>query len=265
MAIFDDIAARYRTTSLVQASAGEQLIGLLDISGSMDLLDVGCGTGNLTAALAGRTSGNVTGIDPSEAMIREASTAFPDPRISFRVMDDTGMDDEQAFDVIYCNSAFQWFRNPARFLGKARKALRPGGRIGVQAPATRQYCPVFIEAIGRCCADPSIRQVFSGFRPPWFFLESAEAYGDLFEAAGFRVLFCTIEESGSFRTPREVFDVFCSGATAGYLDPSCYDCPWPEGFENAFLDGMRRSFETMAAADGKLDLMFRRIFLVGDR
>jgi len=265
MATFDDIAARYRQTSLVQASAGAQLMELLDISGAPDILDVGCATGNLTAALAASTTGNVTGIDPSEAMIREASAAFPDPRIRFTVMGDAEMHYEQEFDVIYCNSAFQWFTNPSRFLASARKALRPSGRIGMQAPAKHEYCPVFIEAIGKCCAEETIGKVFEGFHSPWFFLESSAEYAGLFNAAGFRVLFCALEEARSRRTPAQVFDIFCSGAKAGYLNPACYEHQWPEGFETSFLDGIRRSFEAMAASDGMVDLLFNRIFVVAER
>ena len=45
---FSEIAKRYRETSLVQQSAAETLFRLFAIGGSEDVLDVGCGTGNLT-------------------------------------------------------------------------------------------------------------------------------------------------------------------------------------------------------------------------
>jgi trans-aconitate 2-methyltransferase len=265
MGTFDEIASRYRETSLVQASAGAKLIELLCIPADADILDVGCGTGNLTAELAGRTTGRVTGIDPSGAMAREAGRVYADPRIGFLTMDGNSMSFNEEFDILYCNSAFQWFREPSRFLANARAAIRKGGRIGMQAPARQDYCPAFIAAVDACCSDPAIRQVFDGFRSPWFFLESGEAYRKLFEEAGFRVLFCALEETGSRRTPSQAFDVFCSGAKAGYLDPACYGKPFPEGFEAAFLDGVRRSFEAMAEADGMFDLMFHRIFVVAER
>lgn len=240
---FDELASRYRQTSLVQASAGAKLIELLDIPEGADILDVGCGTGNLTVELAGKTTGRVTGIDPSGEMVRVASEAFSDQRTSFVKMDAEGIAFRKEFDIVYCNSAFQWFKNPSRFLDNAKMALRPGGRIGMQAPARKVYCPVFIKAIEECCGNPGIGEVFSGFRPPWFFLETEDEYRSLFEQAGFRVLFCTIEESRSLRTPQQVFDVFCSGARAGYLDPACYDRQWTEGFETTFLDGIHEAFE----------------------
>ncbi|NTW52990.1 MAG: methyltransferase domain-containing protein [Chlorobiaceae bacterium] len=262
---FDEIASRYRQTSLVQASAGAKLIELLDIPKEADILDMGCGTGNLTAELAGKTTGRVTGIDPSGEMVRVASEAFSDQRTSFMQMEAEGIAFREEFDIVYCNSAFQWFRNPARFLDNAKKALRPGGRIGMQAPARHDYCPAFIAAIETCCENPEIGKVFSGFRSPWFFLDTEDEYRKLFEQAGFTVLFCTIEESRSRRTPQQVFDVFCSGAKAGYLDPACYYQPWPEWFETAFHNGIRQAFESQADNDGLIDLMFHRIFIVAER
>jgi len=262
---FDEIASRYRHTSLVQASAGAKLIELLDIPKDADILDVGCGTGNLTAELAGITTGRVTGVDPSGEMVRFAAAAFGDQRISVMQMGAEAIAFDGEFDIVYCNSAFQWFRDPGRFLDNARRALRPGGRIGMQAPARQDYCPAFINAIETCCGNPEIIQVFSGFCSPWFFLETEDGYRSLFEQAGFRVLFCTIEESRSRRTPQQALDVFCSGARAGYLDPSCYDCSWPEGFETKFLDGIRQAFERQADKEGMIDLMFHRIFVIAEK
>ena len=262
---FEEIAARYRQTSLVQASAGAKLIELLDIPARADILDVGCGTGNLTARLAKKTAGKVIGIDPSGAMIREASRIYPDPRIRFLVMDSHEMSFDKAFDVIYCNSVFQWFFQPEIFLGNAVRALRPGGKIGMQAPARHNYCPVFLEAIESCSRIPELNQVISTFRSPWFMLDTAEAYRSLFEEAGFKVIFSTLEETRNRQTPAQVFDIFGSGAKAGYLNPACYDSPFPEGFETLFLDAIHRSFESQADADGMIDLMFYRIYVIAER
>ncbi len=262
MATFSDIASRYRETSLVQASAGTILINLLEIPDTADILDVGCGTGNLTAELAKLTTGNVTGIDPFEAMISEASKAYPDPRIRFLVMDATSMPFEEEFDRIYCNSAFQWFRNPSLFLEQAKKALRTNGKIGLQAPAKTNYCPVFLEAINDSCRNSVIRKVFAGFRSPWFMLETSEAYSSLFRDAGFHVTHCSIEETRNRYSTAKVFDIFSSGAKAGYLNPACYDSPFPEGFETTFLAEIERSFASQADGEGWIDLAFYRIFLI---
>jgi len=265
MANFSDIASKYRQTSLVQASAGGRLMELLEIPGNADILDVGCGTGNLTAELSKQTTGTVTGIDPSEGMIREASQVYADPSISFKVMSATEINFRKEFDIIYCNSAFQWFKTPSIFLEKAFVALRPHGRIGIQAPAKENYCPVFLKALSECCSNPEIAKVFSDFRSPWFKLEAADEYTALLREAGFNVTLSTIEESRNHYTPEKVFDVFSSGAKAGYLNPACYDTPLPEWFEAAFLNGLRDSFERQVEPDGLIDLLFYRIFLIAEK
>jgi hypothetical protein len=96
-------------------------------------------------------------------------------------------------------------------------------------------------------------------------LDTEEAYRSLFEEAGFRVIFSALEETHNSQTPAQVFDIFGSGAKAGYLNPACYDAPFPEGFESLFLDGIRQSFESQADADGMIDLMFYRIYVVAER
>jgi trans-aconitate methyltransferase len=265
MTTFNDIASRYREISLVQAPAGEKLIGLLEIPCSADILDAGCGAGNLTAKLLKTTNGFVTGIDSSDAMIREAIRSYPDPRIRFLVMNASSIGFENEFDIVFCNSALQWFRNPAGFLVKAHRALRPGGRFGVQAPAKTDYCPVFLAAIEESCTRPEIRHVFSGFKPPWFLLESGDAYAWLIREAGFTVLFCSLEENRSRQTPEKVFDIFSSGAKAGYLNPDFYAAPFPDDFETAFLEGIRQSFVRQADADGMIDLVFNRIYVIAER
>jgi len=53
MSDFSTIASFYREKSHVQANAGKQLIDLLKIAPDADILDVGCGTGNLCGAASG--------------------------------------------------------------------------------------------------------------------------------------------------------------------------------------------------------------------
>ncbi len=107
--------------------------------------------------------------------------------VEFLVRSAEEMEFEEEFDVIFCNSAFQWF-NPYKALEKCFKALREGGRIGIQAPAKENYCPNFIKAVGEV-RESEIGEIFAHFRSPWFFLESEEEYVELFESFGFRVVF----------------------------------------------------------------------------
>jgi ubiquinone/menaquinone biosynthesis C-methylase UbiE len=58
---FSEISARYDRDSRIQKSAAERLIGLLDLRGNDDVLDLGCGTGSLTRKLREMTNGALPG------------------------------------------------------------------------------------------------------------------------------------------------------------------------------------------------------------
>ena len=74
---FTDISSRYERDSLIQKSAADKLVCLLDIRRDDDVLDLGCGTGSLTRKIRAVTDGRVVGVDPSAGMIREAAVRVP--------------------------------------------------------------------------------------------------------------------------------------------------------------------------------------------
>jgi ubiquinone/menaquinone biosynthesis C-methylase UbiE len=157
MTDFSEIAKRYEKDSLVQKSASEQLFDELQISGNDDVLDVGCGAGNLTKTISEKTKGKVVGVDASEGMIAEAKKKYGAFGIDFAVCPVEKLTYTNSFDAVFCNSAFQWFKKPKAALQSCFKALKAGGRMGIQAPARNSYCPNYIEAIEKVKADPLFR------------------------------------------------------------------------------------------------------------
>ncbi len=262
---FDLIAERYERDSLVQKSAAERLFTLLAIRGSEDVLDLGCGTGNLTGKIRGMTTGRVLGVDPAEGMVRQARANSAGLDINYEIKRADELDFTEEFDVIFCNSAFQWFKDPALAVKKCHKALRPGGRVGIQAPARMVYSPNFISAVGEVASDSRTRETYATFRSPWFFLESTDDYERLFTEADFAIPFATIAEEKSLHTPEEILTIFKSGAAAGYLNPDCYGASFDQGYCAAFLSIVHSAFSQQARTDGLVELVFNRIYLVGVR
>jgi len=262
---FNDIAARYERDSLVQKSAAEELISLLDLQRHDDVLDLGCGTGNLTRKLRSLTDGNVQGIDPSTGMILEAKAKQDGLAISFDIQNVDTLHYQDRFSVIFCNSVFQWFRDPERALANCHTALKSVGRMGIQAPATEQYCPNFLKAIDDVGRDPRTSRVFAGFTSPWLFLETADAYAELFKKAGFAVPFATIEELRSSHSPDEAMAIFESGAAAGYLNQAYYSTPIDDTYAGTFREIVRASFHRQSDGHGKIELAFNRIYLVATK
>jgi ubiquinone/menaquinone biosynthesis C-methylase UbiE len=259
---FSEIATKYEKDSLVQKSAAEILVGLIGIGENDNVLDLGCGTGHLTKRLKEMTNGKVVGVDSSEGMIREASRGKDGRDIIFEVKKAEELNYEDFFDVVFCNSSFQWFKNPEPVINNCYRALRKNGRMGIQAPAKNIYCSNFIQAVEMVRNNPRTRETFAYFKNPWFFLETEEEYKSLFERAEFNVPFSRIEEVKTLHTPEEVFKIFESGAAAGYLNQDFYEVPIDKEYVENFRKIIKDVFNTQADEKGFVELIFNRIYLV---
>lgn len=262
---FSEISARYERDSLIQKSAAERLLSLLAVSPREAVLDVGCGTGSLTRRIRALSAGRVGGVDASEAMINEARALSAGLDIGFEVGGAEEIAFEQEFDAVACNSALQWFRDPALALRRCQAALRGGGRMAVQAPATADFCPNFTRAIALVARDARTAEVWRHFKSPWLCLETAGDYRRLFEAAGLTVPFATIEALVTRHSPAEVMTVFESGAAAGYLNEACYGVPLTDAWRAAFRATLKGAFEAQAGVGGEVELLFHRVYLLAAR
>jgi trans-aconitate methyltransferase len=256
---FTRVSEEYGKRAVVQAAASFKLAGLLEPRRGEEVLDLGCGSGEITARLAGETGAEMHGCDPSEGMIAKARERFPE--IGFAVSAAEDLSATEAYDAIFCNSAFQWFRDPASALSRCRNALKRGGRIGIQAPAGNRYCPNFIEAVSALSSDARTAETWAGFRSPWLFLETVGHYRDLFVGAGFRVDTAYFETTASSHSPKEAFEIFRTGAGVGYLDPASYGrTSLPSPYIEAALGIVGRSLAEGANPD--VELEFTRIYLI---
>ncbi|MHC1682264.1 MAG: class I SAM-dependent methyltransferase [Clostridiaceae bacterium] len=259
---FSKIANTYENASLVQKTSGDTLLTLLDIKEKDNVLDVGCGTGNITRKIRSLTQGKVVGIDVSDGMIKKANKTSADLQIDFQVMDVDFLKYNNDFNIIFCNSAFQWFRNPDKCINNFYNSLKTGGKFGMQAPATSSYCPNFVSAIEKIKQDSRTKDTFSSFKNPWFFLETSDDYSKLFSKVGFKVAFSKIDTVTSKYTPVEVFKIFSSGAIAGYLNQNFYSKKTDDEYIDSFKEIVKTECENQVGDDGFVDLVFNRIFLI---
>jgi trans-aconitate 2-methyltransferase len=98
--------------------------------------DLGCGPGNLTAALAERWPGaTVAGVDNSPEMIDAAERSVP-PRagLSFEVGDVWDWRPGRPVDVLVCNAVLQWVPGHDQLLLRWADLLAPGGWLAFQLP-----------------------------------------------------------------------------------------------------------------------------------
>ena len=140
--------SRYATFSNLQAEPGYLLMDALHLQSCERVLDLGCGIGNLTFDLASRCrEGFVLGIDASASMINQAQTrAKGISNIEFRVLDATQIEFQQEFDAVFSNSTLHWILEGEKILTDIKKALKPGGRIGLQFPLLNDQHPLIAHA-----------------------------------------------------------------------------------------------------------------------
>jgi trans-aconitate 2-methyltransferase len=108
------------------------LTARLDVESPSLVVDLGCGSGELTVTLAERWPGaSVHGIDSSAEMIDQAPSVR---NVSFTVgsaqeFDATGT------DVLISNAMLQWVPDHQDLLQRWSSQLNPGGRLAFQVPA----------------------------------------------------------------------------------------------------------------------------------
>lgn len=173
-------AAEYDRIAGLQQVMAREVLGRLTLSGSERVLDVGCGNGTITAAVAARLpSGSVVGVDPSRKMVEFAARHFPtaDHRnLSFREGDACRLEFRDEFDLVISFNALHWIHDQDAALRSIRSALKPGGRARLRlVPAgPRRSLEDVIEDTTRL---PRWAAAFRGSSPPYLHLEPEEYAG----------------------------------------------------------------------------------------
>jgi SAM-dependent methyltransferase len=99
------------------------------------LLDIGCGTGTITAGLAALVApGRVSAVDASAEALEQARHTLRDrDNVDFAVDDihHLGYPDD-AFDVVHAHQVLQHVADPVAALAEMRRVCRPGGVVAVR-------------------------------------------------------------------------------------------------------------------------------------
>jgi trans-aconitate methyltransferase len=159
---------------------GCDLLGLLAAKPDERILDLGCGTGQLTAEIA-KCGALMTGADSSAEMIARARKNYP--AVSFDVADATKLPYREEFDAVFSNAALHWIRDQPVAVRSIAQALKPGGRLVFEMGGHGNLQQVLDAG---CAAMRSLDVKNPEALIPWYFPTVGE-YASLLESAGFDV------------------------------------------------------------------------------
>ena len=111
------------------------LVALITRRPAGRVVDLGCGTGLLTAALHRELAAVETlGVDSSDAMLDRARTLGVEG-LAFARGDISDWQPDVPFDVVFSNAALQWVGDHPALFARLQAMLVPGGELAVQVPA----------------------------------------------------------------------------------------------------------------------------------
>ena len=115
------------------------LLAMVQPTPQMSVVDLGCGTGELTRTLHERLQAMQTiGIDNSDNMLSRAQTHAMDG-LRFERGDLSQFESRDGVDLIFSNAAIQWVPDHPNLLARFAHSLRGNGQIAIQVPANDDH------------------------------------------------------------------------------------------------------------------------------
>jgi trans-aconitate methyltransferase len=193
--------------------SGNELVDLLQPTVGERILDLGCGTGQLTSRIA-EAGASVLGVDASPEMIGQARQNFP--KLSFSLQDGEKLGFASEFDAVFSNAALHWMLQAGDVAEGIYRALRSGGRFVAEFGGKGN-----IRRIEDAIRSVVLKQGLPVAPSPWYF-PSVSGYSTLLEERGFEVRFARLFDR----------DTLLAGAT-GMHD-------WLDQFGAPYLHGLER-------------------------
>ncbi|HEY4210184.1 MAG TPA: methyltransferase domain-containing protein [Steroidobacteraceae bacterium] len=184
----------YARNSSCQESLAKDLLTLAAVRVDETVLDVGCGDGRTTAAIAAAAAdGRVTGVDLSGEMIQHACDRYcaSHQNLTFRQADAAQLPFENQFSLVFSNATLHWVPDQrAAVLGIAR-ALISGGRVVAQFGGSPGNGTEVAEAFDEVAASPRWRGLLRPFVKAYYFQEPRD-YAEWLAQAGLVIDECRL-------------------------------------------------------------------------
>jgi SAM-dependent methyltransferase len=172
-------------------------------------VEVGCGPGRMTAALAERFD-RVVAVDVSPAMVERARASVPDPNVDFRVVSGERLDsvDARVADAVVCYLVLQHL--PSRgavlaYLAEFARVLAEGGEAFLQLPVLdegrrpRAWRAARSAVVPLTSLGPTRRREFRGYRL------TRDELDEGLDRAGLRILATDSGPDAPYRFSHDLF------------------------------------------------------------
>jgi trans-aconitate methyltransferase len=231
-------------------------VGVLDLLAPQSgerVLDIGCGTGHLTAQIA-EQGAKVIGIDHSAEMIQSANETYPE--IEFHQADAANFSFDEPFDAVFSNATLHWVHPPERALECIYSALKPAGRFVAEFGGHRNVGRV-VQALVAELEEHGFTNAAS--RNPWYFPTIAE-YTALLEQHGLEPTFARLYDRPTLLDGGE------DGLT-GWLTMfgDAFFAGVPEEEQTAICEGVAERLRPDLLHEGNWYADYRRLQVVGVR
>jgi len=132
-----DAARDYDSATLAQWLT--HICSHVPIQDVSDILDLGCGTGRFSKALADQFNASVTGIDPSKKMLDQAKLKHADSEITFlrASAEDIPLEDSSV-DLVFMSMVYHHLIDPGTTAAECRRVLKPSGYVVLRNSTSNQ-------------------------------------------------------------------------------------------------------------------------------
>ena len=155
----------------------DDLVALVEPRPKMRIVDLGCGTGELTRELHESLSAEETvGVDSSETMLLKAGH-FGGEMLHFEKGDIEAFVTDRPYDLIFSNAALHWVPDHETLFVRLTNFLAMNGQIAIQMPANDSHPSHSVAA--------AVAREF-GLEPRADFVQPVERYAELLHRLGYK-------------------------------------------------------------------------------
>lgn len=219
------------------------------------ILDVGCGTGMSTAALASNwKTAEITGADLSEEMLQKARESLT--YVTFVQRDcSQSLADMGTFDLIFSNAFLQWIPDQEGFIRNSFSMLDKGGVFAAQIP-------LFDEMPASKCISNAVKNLperFADIAKPASC--SASKYYDIMAKYSDNVTVWITDYYHEMDSQENILDFLKGTALHPYMD--ILEEKEQKKFLNEVLNNLKCAYPSQN--NGKVLFPFKRLFLIGEK